>query len=107
MPKNKRHTRGEIIAALQRYALISPQDLEDALSSVGVEEPGVVKSYIKKLEEGALIRTAGGWKLSKESRKTGTISLKITPAAHASDVIRAIDPVIRQFGKIVTIEVEA
>jgi hypothetical protein len=107
MPRTQRQTRGEIIASLQGKALISPQDLEDALAAAGIESPKAVAYYTKKLEAEHMVRVSGGWELTKEAKQTGIITIKVTPKMNTGDVIRGLNQVLPAFGKTVTLEVEA
>jgi len=108
MPKSQRQRRGEILASLRNTTLITNDDLNEALAAVEIESPGSVKTYIRSLEVlGYLIRVAGGWELSEESKATGEIVIKVRPGSYTGDVRRAVSAAIRPFRKIATMELEA
>lgn len=111
MPKGSKQTRADIVCTLKQLwrpdCIIDQEQLEDAMRICGVTAPASKRAYIKALvKENYLIRTGGGFRLSQESRRTKTISIKVSPAQQAGEVERAINAAIQRFGNVTTMEME-
>lgn len=108
MPKYTRVTRGKIISRLQGKALITPDDLDEAMEYAEIEHRETMERYTDSLErKGFLERVEGGWQLTAKGRSTATITIRVTPAQNLDDVIRGVRGAVERFGKITTLEVEA
>ena len=107
MPKSSKQRRGEIIYALRHEDLISDAKLRDALSDADIESPNGIKEYVAALvATGYLERTPGGFRLTAESRKTGTITIRVHPKQNTAAVFKGLDAALQQFRPLISIETE-
>ena len=107
MPKTQRQRRGEIVRDLRRFGktTIPQADFDRVLENHDVTNPGAIKDYIRKLEEGNyLTRVKGGFRLTNESMKAGTITIRVTPSQHTASVAAGLTAALHQFGPLATME---
>jgi hypothetical protein len=113
MPKGSQQTRGDIIIYLKenrnvrgRTDLITPAELELAMSKAGISAPGAARDYIKNLVDlNYLRRTGGGFKLARQSRESAVIRVTVSPTQNTSEVLRAVEKATQRFGGVVDLEV--
>ena len=108
MPKTAKQRRGEIVHALQHEDLITDAKLREALADVDIESPNGIKEYVTALEDLKYItRVPGGFKLTEESKKTGTITIRVTPKQNTANVAKGLTAALQQFKGIATMIIEA
>lgn len=108
MPKTSKQRRGEIVNALRGRKLITPSDLREAMVAAGVECATTRRDYEHDLETlGYIVRTAGGWELTEQSRKDGIIVIRVSPSQNRDAVVRGIEAALAQFKPLATQEIEA
>ena len=107
MAKTQKQRRGEIVKDLRRYGktMIPDAEFKRVLEDNDVTNPVATKEYIRKLEEGNyLTRVEGGFRLTNESMKAGTITIRVTPSQHTASVAAGLTAALHQFGPLATME---
>ena len=115
MPKGSQQTRSDIIVLLKenrqargrRIDLITPEELELAMSKAGISAPGPVRDYTKKMvDQNYLRRTGGGFKLTEESLQTAVIRIEVSPTQNVGEITEAVDKAIKRFGGVTSLVLE-
>jgi len=109
MPISPKQKRGEIIYALlhSKEKVISQEEMYAVMERSGVETDSNRKDYTEELiEAGAITRVPGGWELTSQSRRTGTITIRVTPLQNKGAVATAVAKALRPFSPLATLEIE-
>lgn len=115
MPKGSQQTRNDIVVLLKenrragsrRTDLITPEELEVAMSKAGISAPGPVRDYTKKMvAQNYLRRTGGGFKLTEESLQTAVIRVEVSPTQDVGEIAKAVDKALARFGGATSLVLE-
>jgi len=90
--------------------IFSVNDIINAVRKFGPESKNSVDSYLGNdgnLAEGGYIRRCkGGWELTEASRRSTTITIKVSPVQNTVEVLNAIGVATKRFGNIVELSME-